>query len=40
VVLAETAKTAEAIIEAFMGLQAHILVQEFIKRGAVHTFVV
>ena len=30
VVLAETNKTAEAIIEAFMGLKADILVQEFI----------
>ncbi|WP_448213771.1 30S ribosomal protein S6--L-glutamate ligase [Colwellia sp. MEBiC06753] len=33
VVLAETAKTAEAIIEAFMGLKANILVQEFIKEA-------
>lgn len=36
VVLAETHKTAESIIEAFRGLKAQILVQEFIKeaRGA------
>lgn len=33
VVLAETAKSAEAIIEAFMGLQANILVQEFVKEA-------
>lgn len=33
VVLAETAKAAEAIIEAFMGLKANILVQEFIKEA-------
>lgn len=33
VVLAETTKTAEAIIESFMGLKAHILVQEFIKEA-------
>ncbi len=33
VVLAETNKTAEAIIEAFMGLQTNILVQEFIKEA-------
>ena len=33
VVLADTAKTAEAIIEAFMGLNANILVQEFIKEA-------
>lgn len=33
VVLAETAKAAESIIEAFMGLQANILVQEFIKEA-------
>jgi len=33
VVLAETAKAAEAIIEAFMGLNANILVQEFIKEA-------
>lgn len=33
VVLAETAKTAEAIIEAFMGLNASILVQEYIKEA-------
>lgn len=33
VVLAETSKTAEAIIEAFMGLKANILVQEFIKEA-------
>lgn len=33
VVLAETNKTAEAIIEAFMGLDADILVQEFVKEA-------
>ncbi|MBT0586463.1 30S ribosomal protein S6--L-glutamate ligase [Alteromonas oceanisediminis] len=33
VVLAETAKTAEAIIEAFMGLGANILIQEYIKEA-------
>lgn len=33
VVLAETQKTAEAIIEAFMGLKANILVQEYIKEA-------
>lgn len=33
VVLADTNKTAEAIIEAFMGLKANILVQEFIKEA-------
>jgi ribosomal protein S6--L-glutamate ligase len=33
VVLAETTKTAEAIIEAFMGLDANILVQEFVKEA-------
>ncbi len=33
VVLADTAKAAESIIEAFMGLQANILVQEFIKEA-------
>ena len=33
VVLAETAKAAEGIIEAFMGLNANILVQEFIKEA-------
>ncbi|ACR11460.1 30S ribosomal protein S6--L-glutamate ligase [Teredinibacter turnerae] len=33
VVLAETPKTAEAMIEAFMGLKANILVQEFIKEA-------
>ena len=32
-VLADTAKAAEAIIEAFMGLKANILVQEFIKEA-------
>jgi ribosomal protein S6--L-glutamate ligase len=34
VVLAETNKTAEAIIEAFMGLNANILVQEFVKEAS------
>ncbi|HEY9135183.1 MAG TPA: 30S ribosomal protein S6--L-glutamate ligase [Pseudomonadales bacterium] len=33
VVLADTNKAAEAIIEAFMGLKANILVQEFIKEA-------
>ncbi|PKG39815.1 30S ribosomal protein S6--L-glutamate ligase [Psychromonas sp. Urea-02u-13] len=33
VVLAETAKAAESIIEAFMGIKANILVQEFIKEA-------
>ncbi|MDU0354673.1 30S ribosomal protein S6--L-glutamate ligase [Paraglaciecola aquimarina] len=33
VVLADTQKTAEAIIEAFMGLEANILVQEYIKEA-------
>lgn len=33
VVLAETNKTAESIIEAFMGLKANILVQEYIKES-------
>lgn len=43
VVLADTAKTAESIIEAFMGLQANILVQEFIKEAngaAIHCLIV
>ncbi len=33
VVLAETQKAAESVIEAFRGLDAHILVQEFIKEA-------
>lgn len=33
VVLGETAKAAESIIEAFMGIDANILVQEFIKEA-------
>ncbi|MGQ8365405.1 30S ribosomal protein S6--L-glutamate ligase [Glaciecola sp. 1036] len=33
VVLAETNKAAESIIEAFMGIKANILVQEFIKEA-------
>jgi len=33
VVLADTDKSAEAIIEAFMGLKANILVQEFIEEA-------
>jgi len=33
VVLAHTQKTAEAIIEAFMGLNADILVQEYSKEA-------
>ncbi|MGR9114788.1 MAG: 30S ribosomal protein S6--L-glutamate ligase [Gammaproteobacteria bacterium] len=34
VVLAETEKAAESVIEAFMGMKANILVQEFIKEAA------
>ncbi|MEY6432568.1 30S ribosomal protein S6--L-glutamate ligase [Thioalkalicoccus limnaeus] len=33
VVLAETGKAAESVIEAFMGLRANILVQEYIKEA-------
>ena len=33
VILAETEKAAEAVIEAFRGLRANILVQEFIKEA-------
>lgn len=33
VVLAETSKAAESVIEAFRGLEANILVQEFIKEA-------
>jgi ribosomal protein S6--L-glutamate ligase len=33
VVLADTKKAAESIIEAFMGLKANILVQEYIKEA-------
>jgi ribosomal protein S6--L-glutamate ligase len=33
VVLAETHKAAESVIEAFMGLKANILVQEFVKEA-------
>ncbi len=33
VVLAETQKAAESVVEAFMGLNANILVQEFIKEA-------
>ncbi|AGA89939.1 alpha-L-glutamate ligase, RimK family [Thioflavicoccus mobilis 8321] len=33
VVLAETQKAAESVIEAFMGLRANILVQEYIKEA-------
>ncbi|RJG42650.1 30S ribosomal protein S6--L-glutamate ligase [Motilimonas pumila] len=33
VVLAETNKAAESVIEAFMGMKANILVQEFIKEA-------
>ncbi|KLV04652.1 ribosomal protein S6 modification protein [Photobacterium aquae] len=33
VVLAETQKAAESVIEAFMGLKANIMVQEFIKEA-------
>jgi ribosomal protein S6--L-glutamate ligase len=34
VVLAETKKAAESVIQAFMGLNADILVQEFVKESA------
>lgn len=34
VVLAETTKAAESVIEAFMGLKANIMVQEFIKEAS------
>ncbi|ROR34544.1 30S ribosomal protein S6--L-glutamate ligase [Inmirania thermothiophila] len=33
VVLAETRKAAESVIEAFLGLKAHILVQEYIREA-------
>lgn len=33
VVLAETRKAAESVIEAFMGLKANIMVQEFVKEA-------
>jgi ribosomal protein S6--L-glutamate ligase len=33
VVLAETKKAAESVIEAFMGLRANIMIQEFIKEA-------
>jgi len=33
VVLAEPAKAAESVVEAFMGLKANILIQEFIKEA-------
>ncbi|MCV5736576.1 30S ribosomal protein S6--L-glutamate ligase, partial [Escherichia coli] len=33
VVLAETNKAAESVIEAFMGLKANIMVQEFIEEA-------
>ena len=33
VVLAETRKAAESVIEAFMGLKANIMVQEYIKEA-------
>jgi ribosomal protein S6--L-glutamate ligase len=33
VVLAETRKAAESVVEAFMGLRANLLVQEFIKEA-------
>jgi ribosomal protein S6--L-glutamate ligase len=33
VVLAETAKAAESVVEAFMGLKANILVQEYIREA-------
>ncbi len=34
VVLAETRKAAESVLEAFMGLKANIMVQEFVKEAA------
>src|SRR5690606_33641488 len=34
VILAETRKAAEAVIEAFRGLEANILVQEFIQEAS------
>lgn len=34
VVLAETTKAAESVIEAFMGLKANIMVQEYIKESS------
>ncbi len=34
VVLAETKKAAESVIEAFMGIKANIMVQEYIKESA------
>jgi len=34
VVLAETKKAAESVIEAFMGLKANILIQEYIKESS------
>ncbi|PCS21819.1 30S ribosomal protein S6--L-glutamate ligase [Candidatus Enterovibrio escicola] len=34
VVLAETRKASESVIEAFMGLKAHIMVQEYIKEAS------
>ncbi len=43
VVLAETKQAAESVIEAFMGLKANILVQEFIKEAGgadIHCLVV
>ena len=33
VILAETQKSAKSVVEAFMGLEANILVQEFIKEA-------
>ncbi|SPW39938.1 ribosomal protein S6 modification protein [Escherichia coli] len=33
VVLAETRQAAESVIDAFRGLNAHILVQEYIKEA-------
>ena len=40
VVLAETQKAVESVIEGFMGVKADILVQEYIRRQAVQTCVV
>ncbi|WP_341502301.1 30S ribosomal protein S6--L-glutamate ligase [Gallaecimonas sp. GXIMD4217] len=36
VVLAETRQAAESVIEAFMGIKANIMVQEYIKEAAGH----
>lgn len=38
VVLAETNQAAESVIQAFMGMKANIMVQEYIKRLAAPIF--